>query len=452
MLGAGSVGLAAVCVALTARAFLADGEVREFTLWTWMAVGEFTPHRVYIDGLTVVMMSVITGVGFIHLYSVEFMWEDESICRYFAHMNLFVGAMLLLVMADNLLLLYLGWEGVGVCSYLLVGFWYRTRQRQRRAQGASWLPASATPPWPWPVPAVHRTRHPRYPTAAGRRRQPVAGRRHPAHSRHPPAAGGAVGKSAQLPLHTWLPDAMAGPTPVSALIRGHHGDRRRLPDRPHLRPVPAGAAHHGSRRLDRPVHPAAGRLSPPWPNTISSASWPFIRPSARSVTCSWRPLASAPLPRHFPPVTHAFFKALLFSPLARSSTACTTSTIFSAWVACAPPAGGVLGFLIGSAALAASFTSGFTARTPSCSPPGTAGIGHWLWAGGLLGALLTGNLQLSSGFRRFSKPIPNPITSRAGKCPCRWPCSACCPWWEACWVLPWAMYSQRPVTTQPAIP
>ena len=103
-----------------------------------MAVDNFTPRiAFYIDGLTIVMMSVITGVGFlIHLYSIEFMWEDESFCRYFAYMNLFVAAMLLLVMADNLLLLYLGWEGVGLCSYLLVGFWYRDPANGKAARKA----------------------------------------------------------------------------------------------------------------------------------------------------------------------------------------------------------------------------------------------------------------------------------------------------------------------------
>ena len=109
-LGAGSVGLSALVVAVVARQYLADGEIQELVLWSWIAVGDFTPRvAFYVDGLTVVMMSVITGVGFlIHLYSIEFMWEDESFCRYFAYMNLFVGSMLLLVMADNLLLLYLG--------------------------------------------------------------------------------------------------------------------------------------------------------------------------------------------------------------------------------------------------------------------------------------------------------------------------------------------------------
>ena len=91
-----------------------------------MQVGELSAGvSFYVDGLTLVMLSVITGVGFlIHLYSAEFMAGDESYARYFAYLNLFVTAMLTLVMADNLLLLFFGWEGVGACSYLLIGFWH----------------------------------------------------------------------------------------------------------------------------------------------------------------------------------------------------------------------------------------------------------------------------------------------------------------------------------------
>ena len=122
--GVGSVGAAAVCVLLTIASW--EGSPVRQQLWTWMQVGGFDAGvSFYIDGLTLVMMSVITGVGFlIHLYSAEFMAGDESYARYFAYLNLFVSAMLVLVMADNLLLLYLGWEGVGACSYLLVGFWH----------------------------------------------------------------------------------------------------------------------------------------------------------------------------------------------------------------------------------------------------------------------------------------------------------------------------------------
>ncbi len=123
LLGVGSVGLSALCVALAARQYLAEREVQELLLWTWMAVGDFTPRvAFYVDGLTVVMMSVITGVGFlIHLYSVEFMGEDDSFCRYFAYMNLFVASMLVLVLADNLLLLVLLWCRCGYSCGVAAG-------------------------------------------------------------------------------------------------------------------------------------------------------------------------------------------------------------------------------------------------------------------------------------------------------------------------------------------
>ena len=97
------------------------------TLWTWIDVGRFRPAvALYLDALSLVMVLVVAFVGFlIHLYSSEFMWDEEGYSRFFAYMNLFVASMLTLVLADNLLLLYLGWEGVGLCSYLLIGFWYQ---------------------------------------------------------------------------------------------------------------------------------------------------------------------------------------------------------------------------------------------------------------------------------------------------------------------------------------
>ena len=97
------------------------------TLWTWIDVGSFRPQiAFYLDALSLVMMLVVTFVSFlIHLYSAEFMRTDEGYSRFFAYMNLFVACMVTLLLADNLLLLYLGWEGVGLCSYLLIGFWYQ---------------------------------------------------------------------------------------------------------------------------------------------------------------------------------------------------------------------------------------------------------------------------------------------------------------------------------------
>jgi NADH-quinone oxidoreductase subunit L len=190
-------------------------------LWTWMSVGEFRPEiGLYFDPISLVMVVVVTFVGFlIHLYSLEYMREDEGFSRFFAYMNLFVAAMITLVLANNLLLLYLGWEGVGLCSFLLIGFWHKDPINVRAANKAFLVTRIGDTAmavglfllatqlgtldiqelmrraiWQWPVGS----------TAA------IAA-----------AAlllAGAVGKSAQLPLQTWLPDAMAGPTPTSALI------------------------------------------------------------------------------------------------------------------------------------------------------------------------------------------------------------------------------------------
>ena len=224
IVGAGSVGTSAALALLIGAKFVLSppiGNAYVQHLWTWMRSGEFRPEvAFYLDPIALLMLLVVTFVGFlIHLYSVEYMADDEGYARFFAYMNLFVASMITLVLANNLLLLYLGWEGVGLCSFLLIGFWYRdpvnvraaskafivTRvgdtafavglfllfsrlgtldvQELMRRASVQWIPGSAI--------AV---------AAAAL------------------LLGGAVGKSAQLPLQTWLPDAMAGPTPTSALI------------------------------------------------------------------------------------------------------------------------------------------------------------------------------------------------------------------------------------------
>jgi NADH-quinone oxidoreductase subunit L len=128
--GVGAVGLPTLLALLVGSRFIAappQGHAYTQTLWTWMRIGDFAPGiTLYLDALSLIMMLVVTLVSLlIHLYSTEFMIDDEGYSRFFAYMNLFVGAMLTLVLADNLLLLYLGWEGVGLCSYLLIGFWYQ---------------------------------------------------------------------------------------------------------------------------------------------------------------------------------------------------------------------------------------------------------------------------------------------------------------------------------------
>ncbi|MGE8504574.1 MAG: NADH-quinone oxidoreductase subunit L [Pseudomonas sp.] len=224
VIGVGSIGLAAASAAVTIFQFLGNptaGGSYSLTLWQWMNVDGLAPSfTLYLDGLAVTMLGVVTGVGFlIHLFASWYMRGEEGYSRFFAYTNLFIFSMLLLVLGDNLLVLFFGWEGVGLCSYLLIGFYYKhvpngnaalkafivTRvgdvflmiglfllflnlgtlniqelmvlAPQKYVAGDTWL---------WVATLM--------------------------------LLGGAVGKSAQLPLQTWLADAMAGPTPVSALI------------------------------------------------------------------------------------------------------------------------------------------------------------------------------------------------------------------------------------------
>ena len=222
--GVGSVGLSAIVALLVTGSFLSSpppGNHFTQVLWTWIDVGGFRPEiAFYLDSLSLVMVLVVTFVGFlIHFYSAEFMIEDEGYSRFFAYMNLFVASMCTLLLGSNLLLLFLGWEGVGLCSYLLIGFWYRDPVNGLAARKAFIVTRVGDTAMTlgllllfdklgtldiqelmhraltqWPMGSV-------LPVAAGLL-----------------LLGGAVGKSAQLPLQTWLPDAMAGPTPTSALI------------------------------------------------------------------------------------------------------------------------------------------------------------------------------------------------------------------------------------------
>lgn len=222
VIGSGSVGLAAIVTVMIALDFISNGKqpVRE-VMWTWMSVGDFTQEfAFYLDSLTVVFIFVITFVGFlIHIYSMGYMADDEGFSRFFAYLNLFVCSMLILVLADNLLLLYLGWEGVGLCSYLLIGFWYLEEKNGYAARKAFIITRVGDT-------AMAIGLFMLFSNLGTLNIQEILS--------DAPAAwqagsttvvaiaflllGGAVGKSAQLPLQTWLPDAMAGPSPVSALI------------------------------------------------------------------------------------------------------------------------------------------------------------------------------------------------------------------------------------------
>jgi len=214
----GSV-LASFILAVIAFAQLAGGTPAiEVTLFRWFSAGGFSATMSFlIDPLSSLMLLIITGVGFlIHVYSVGYMHGDEGYNRFFSYLNLFVFFMLLLVMGANYLVMFIGWEGVGLCSYLLIGFWFKNQPYNDAAnkafimnrigdlgmllgiiliiinfgsiQYAEVLPKATTVD-PGTITIITML-----------------------------LFVGAMGKSAQIPLYTWLPDAMAGPTPVSALI------------------------------------------------------------------------------------------------------------------------------------------------------------------------------------------------------------------------------------------
>ena len=228
LLACGAVGLS---FALSVRVFLrlvdmdADHRMVTDTLATWLSIG---PLHVDIgfamDQLSAVMALIVTGVGFlIHIYSLGYMSHDAGFNRFFTYLNLFIFAMMTLVLGENLLMLFVGWEGVGLCSYLLISFWFDSEANAAAGKkafvvnrvgdfgfllgmfviGTALLPELHHGEGVFSFQVLQANAHLLAPVAT--------------------LAGlllfvGATGKSAQIPLYIWLPDAMAGPTPVSALI------------------------------------------------------------------------------------------------------------------------------------------------------------------------------------------------------------------------------------------
>lgn len=176
------------------------------------------PFAFKIDALSSLFLLIITGVGFlIHVYSTSYMHDDEGVVKYFAYLNLFVFSMLLLVMGANYLIMFIGWEGVGLCSYLLIGFWYKNRDYTNAAKKAFVMNRIGDLGFLIGMMLVlfnfGTLSYDELFTAGGMTMSNGL-----ATAIAVCFFIGAMGKSAQLPLYTWLPDAMAGPTPVSALI------------------------------------------------------------------------------------------------------------------------------------------------------------------------------------------------------------------------------------------
>ncbi len=220
--GIGSVGLAALVTLYAGVDFFSHGQ-QPFSqqLWTWMQVGNFKMDvALTLDGLSLTMLSVVTGVGFlIHMFASWYMRGEEGYSRFFAYTNLFIASMVVLVLADNLMLMYLGWEGVGLCSYLLIGFYYTNPHNGAAAMKAFIITRVGDVFLAFALFILYNELG-----TLNFREIVVLAPAHFAADNHMlqwatlMLLGGAVGKSAQLPLQTWLADAMAGPTPVSALI------------------------------------------------------------------------------------------------------------------------------------------------------------------------------------------------------------------------------------------
>lgn len=217
-----------LATALVAGAFLCslllflrhDGGTRIVHLFNWITLGDMNiPFAFQIDALSLWMMLIVTGVGtVIHAYSIGYMHDDPRVATFFAQLNLFTFAMLLLVMGSNFLVTYIGWEGVGLCSYLLIGFWYTNPDFNYAGRKAFVMNRIGDMGMVMAMVLLFL----QFGTV---NYVPVMGQAGAMSPDNPLIITatlllflGATGKSAQLPLLTWLPDAMAGPTPVSALI------------------------------------------------------------------------------------------------------------------------------------------------------------------------------------------------------------------------------------------
>ena len=199
-----------------------DGKAQVLVAYNWLQAGDFAaPLALRLDQLSLLMLLVVTGIGtLIHIFAGGYMHEEKRTSRFFCYLNLFVFMMLLLIMSENLLVMFVGWEGVGLCSYLLIGYWFTEQNNAKAGMKAFIVNRIGDIGFLLAIFLTYKTFGTVSFTAL---QQQLSGG----------GAGvyydeillitlclfvGACGKSAQLPLHVWLPDAMAGPTPVSALI------------------------------------------------------------------------------------------------------------------------------------------------------------------------------------------------------------------------------------------
>ena len=204
---------------LSACIFFQSPEAQTIHLFNWINSGDLViPFSILIDHVSLIMLLIITGVGFlIHVYSIGYMKGDDGYSRFFSYLNLFIFFMLLLVLGADYIVLFAGWEGVGLCSYLLIGFWFKNTSYNHAANKAFIMNRIGDLGFLLGIILIYITFGSTsfdmvFPKAS------AMGNSNVMVAITMLLFIGAMGKSAQIPLYTWLPDAMAGPTPVSALI------------------------------------------------------------------------------------------------------------------------------------------------------------------------------------------------------------------------------------------
>ena len=421
--GVGSIGVAALITVLVAVSFFSappSGNSYTQLLWTWINVAGFQPQiGLYLDALSLVMVLVVTFVGFlIHIYSAEFMIEDEGYSRFFAYMNLFVASMITLLLADNLLLLTLGWEGVGLCSYLLIGFWYRDPANGRAARKA--FIVTRVGDTSMMVALFLLFTH--LGTLQIQDLMQRAFQQWQPGSIYAVAAallllGGAVGKSAQLPLQVWLPDAMAGPTPTSALIHAATMVTAGvyLIARTHVLFSLAPAAQFAVAIVGAATLLLAGFSALTQHDikrilaysTVSQIGYMFLALGVGA----WQAAMF-----HF--LTHAFFKALLFLGAGVIINALHDEhSIFRMGGLRKELPVAFWTFLIAGCSLAGLpfITAGFFSKDLIIWEAWSAEHGHpAFWIVGMVGALLTALYTFRLIFRVFFGPLGTPLTKRPG--------------------------------------
>ena len=421
--GVGSIGISALITILVAIGFFNSppaGDSWTQVLWTWINVAGFDPQiGFYLDALSLVMLLVVTFVGFlIHIYSAEFMIGDEGYSRFFGYMNLFVASMITLLLGDNLLLLLLGWEGVGLCSYLLIGFWYRDPANGLAARKAFIVTRAGDTALMLGLFLLF--------TQLGTLRiqdlmQRASEQWHSGTTYAVAAAllllGGAVGKSAQLPLQVWLPDAMAGPTPTSALLHAATMVTAGvyLIARTHVLFSLAPAAQFAVAIVGAATLLLAGFSALTQHDikralaysTVSQIGYMFLALGVGA----WQAAMF-----HF--VTHAFFKALLFLCAGVIINALDDEhSIFRMGGLRKEMPVAFWTFLIAGCSLAGLpfITAGFFSKDLIIWQTWSAEQGHpGFWIAGMMGALLTALYTFRLIFRVFFGPLGTPVTKRPG--------------------------------------